>query len=459
MTFTIRTLVLAWALVSWALPVAAGTPATIQPSVWAAKPDVAAFDKSVDEHLAAARASTQTLVAVHGPRTVENTLQPFDDALRELHSAGYLSSLMESVHPDSTFRDHATAALGKVSSAQSDISLNPAVYHALAAVDAKGADAATQYYLKRQLLEFRLAGVDKDAKTRAELKKLQDAQTEQVSAYDRNIADDVRHISVAPGDLTGLPPDFIASHAPGTDGKISISTAYPDAGPVFTYAQSAEVRRNLRTQFDNRGYPKNLAVLRDMLKTRERIAQLLGYPNWADYNAADKMIGHGASIGAFIEATHAATRAPAEREFQMLLAEKRKDDPSATGLGIDETALYSERVRRAAYDFDSQSVRPYFPYERVKQGILDTAATLFHVSFEREPAAPAWDPSVEIWLVRDQGQVIGRIYLDMHPREGKFSHAAMYEVRDGARGRQLPEAALVCNLPSPTATDPGLMTV
>jgi thimet oligopeptidase len=171
------------------------------------------------------------------------------------------------------------------------------------------------------------------------------------------------------------------------------------------------------------------------------------------------MIGRGAGIGAFIEATHAATQIPAERELQMLLTEKRKDDPSATGLGVHETAFYSERVRRAAYDFDSQSVRPYFPYDRVKQGILDTAATLFHVTFEREPAAPAWDPSVETWLVRDQGQAIGRIYLDMHPREGKFSHAAMYEVRDGARGRQLPEAALVCNLPSPTATDPGLMTI
>ena len=158
-----------------------------------------------------------------------------------------------------------------------------------------------------------------------------------------------------------------------------------------------------------------------MMTTRERIAKLLGFAHWADYFAADQMIGNGTGIGSFIAALDAAARAPAEREFQMLLAEKRKADPEATGLSVDETSYYSELLRRAAYDFDSQSVRPYFPYERVKQGIIDTAAALFHVNIEREANVPVWDPSVESWLVREQGRVIGRIYLDMHPREGKFS--------------------------------------
>src|SRR5581483_6376007 len=86
-----------------------------------------------------------------------------------------------------------------------------------------------------------------------------------------------------------------------------------------------------------------------------------------------------------------------------------------------------------------------------------TAAKLFQVSFKQEPGVPAWDPSVETWDLIDKGNVIGRFYLDMHPRPGKYSHAEMAPVLDGIKRQQLPEAALVCNFPVPTASDPGLM--
>lgn len=193
------------------------------------------------------------------------------------------------------------------------------------------------------------------------------------------------------------------------------------------------------------------------METRYQIATLLGYASWADYNAADKMIASGAKIGEFIGQIDRAARPMADKEFAMLLDEKKKTDPSATAINDYEASYLSELVRRAKYDFDSQSVRPYFPYARVRQGVLDTASRLFHVSFRREADAPAWDPAVETWDVLDGGKAIGRIYLDMHPRKGKYSHDEMAPVLDGIRGRQLPEAILVCNFPQPTATDPGLM--
>src|SRR6202035_2801481 len=137
------------------------------------------------------------------------------------------------------------------------------------------------------------------------------------------------------------------------------------------------------------------------------------------------------------------------REFEMLLAEKQNTDPSAKEIWDYERSYLSELVRRSKYDFDSQSVRPYFPFTQVKQGILDAAAELFHVSFQQEPNVPAWDPSVETWIVIDNGKPIGRFYLDMHPRPGKYSHAEMVPVLDWhprqttARGHprlQLPRA-------------------
>ena len=428
-----------------------------QPTIWASKPDVSAFEKIENDRLAAGQRAIDTLISAKGPRTVENTLVPFDEAIRQNNSAGYFAGLMEQVHPDATFRDHATAMLTKVSAAQTAIALNHDVYNALAALDLSKVDAATRYYVQRQLLEFRLAGVDKDEATRARLKKLNDQATEEQSMFDRNISDGKKTIEADPSELDGLPQDYIDRHKPGTDGKIHITTDYPDALPVFNFAKSDALRLRLNIAFLTRAYPKNQEVLISLMKTRYEIAALLEYSSWADYNAADKMMAKGHNIADFIQQIKDAAGPLAEREFEMLLAEKRKTNPAAKEISDHERSYLSELVRRTTYDFDSQSVRPYFPFTKVKQGILDTAAELFHVSFRQEPNVPAWDPAVETWIVIDSGKPIGRFYFDMHPRPGKFSHAEMAPVLDGIRGKQLPEAILVCNFPVPTAADPGLM--
>jgi thimet oligopeptidase len=428
-----------------------------QPTIWAAQPDVSAFEKIENDRLAAGERAIATLLAVTGPRTIENTLVPFDEAVHQNNSAGYFAGLMEQVHPDATFRDHATAMLTKVSAAQTAIALNHDVYNALAALDLSKADATTKYYVQHQLLEFRLAGVDKDDATRARLKKLNDQATEQQSMFDRNISDGQKVVEADPSELDGLPQDYIDRHKPGADGKVRITTDYPDAYPVFTFAKSDSLRRRVSLAFNTRAYPKNQEVLTNLMKTRYEIATLLGFSSWADYNAADKMIAKGHNIADFIQQVNDASRALAQREFEMLLAEKQKTTPGAKEIWSYEGAYLSELVRRTKYDFDSQSVRPYFPFTEVKQGILDTAADLFHVSFQQEPNVPSWDPAVETWIVIDSGKPVGRFYLDMHPRPGKFSHAEMAPVLDGIRGKQLPEAILVCNFPVPTATDAGLM--
>jgi thimet oligopeptidase len=428
-----------------------------QPPLWSAKLDVAAFERLENDRLAAAQRAIDQIIAAKGSRAIENTLAPYDEAIRQLNAAAYFATLMQQVHPDAGFRDHATAMTTKVSSAQAGLSLNRDIYHALASLDVSKTDSATRYYVQRQLLEFRLAGVDKDDATRAKLKRLQSQLTEDQSMFERNISDDLKNIEVDTSELDGMPQDYIDNHKPGTNGKIRITTNYPDLFPVLNFAKSDKVRRSLWEAFFSRAYPKNRDVLTDMMQKRYEIATLIGYSSWADYNAADKMIENGANISKFIDQLDSATRPIAEREFAMLLREKRKANPEAAEIASYETARYSELVRRSQYDFDSQSVRPYLPYSQVKKGIMDTAATLFHVSFRQEQNVPGWDPFVETWDVNEDGKALGRFYLDMHPRKGKYSHNQMAPVLDGIRGKQLPEAILVCNFPEFTATDPGLM--
>ncbi len=429
-----------------------------QPAVWAGKPDIAAFNKMESDRMAAAQRSIDEIVAVKGTRTIDNTLAPYDDAVRQLNTAVYFSTLMQQVNPDAAYRDAATTMTTKVSSAQSALSLNRDVYNALTGLDVSKADPATRYYVQRQLLEFRLAGVDKDDATRKKLNQLNDRLTDDQSMFDRNISDDQRSVEVQDAsELEGLPKDFVDKQKRGADGKIQIPADEPNTFPVLELAKSDALRRRIWEAWNTRAYPKNRAVLLDMMQARYEIANIIGYKSWADYNAADKMIGKGSNIAKFVADLDAAARPIAQREYTMLLAEKRKADPGATDIMGYQYWYLQELVRRSQYDFDSQTVRPYFPFNQVKRGIMDTAASLFHITFRQEQNVPAWDPTVETWDVLDNGKVIGRFYLDMFPREGKYSHQQMSPILDGVRGKQLPEAILVCNFLPPSATDPGLM--
>ncbi len=429
-----------------------------QPSVWASKPDIAAFTKMESERLAAAQRSIDEIVAVKGAHTVDNTLAPYDEAVRQLNTAVYFSTLMQQVNPDAAYRDAATVMTTKVSSAQSALSLNRDVYQALGSMDVSKADSATRYYVQRQLLEFRLAGVDKDDATRKKLNQLNDRLTDDQSKFDRNISDDQRTVEVKDAsELEGLPKDFVDKQKRTPEGKILIPADEPNTFPVLELAKSDALRRRIWEAWNTRAYPKNREVLLDMMGARYEIANIIGYPSWADYNAADKMIGKGSNIAKFVADLDAAARPIAQREYTMLLAEKQKTDPGATDILGYQYSYLEEMLRRSQYKFDSQSVRPYFPFNQVKRGIMDTAASLFHISFRQEQNVPAWDPSVETWDVIESGKVIGRFYLDMFPRAGKYSHQQMSPILDGVRGKQLPEAILVCNFLPPSATDAGLM--
>jgi Zn-dependent oligopeptidase len=118
---TVRAVFLcAWiASTAWAQPAS-----TSQAPLWSAKPDVTAFEKIENDHLSAAERAVERLVAAKGARTIENTVVPFDEAIQQINSANYFATLMQQVHPDAAFRDHATEMTRKASAAQTALSLH-----------------------------------------------------------------------------------------------------------------------------------------------------------------------------------------------------------------------------------------------------------------------------------------------------------------------------------------------
>jgi thimet oligopeptidase len=227
--------------------------------------------------------------------------------------------------------------------------------------------------------------------------------------------------------------------------------------PVMTFAADPELRLRMFLAYNTRAYPDNRPLLLQLLALRQQVATILGFASWADLATANQMMGSAANLKKFIAELELASREGAQKEYEMVLAFARKQQPGLANLKSSDRAYWYEQFRREAFDFDSQSVRPYFPYEAVQTGILETAARLFHVSFQRNPDTPVWHPHVTAWDVHDRGQLIGRFYLDMHPREGKDKWFSAAPLIPGIAGRQLPEVALICNFPGGRPDDPGLM--
>jgi thimet oligopeptidase len=425
--------------------------------------DESSLEKWVASALERHEKAIHELLTVKGQRSIENTLRLYDNAIAELGSAGSQTALLDSVHPEKKIRDKAQALTQKIAEAGTMLALNQGVYSALNAMDLSGADDATRHYVERTLLQYRLAGVDKDEATRTKIKELHDKTTLLSLTFGRNVQENVNRVHLGDkSELEGLPEDFINAHPPDEHGLITLTTDYPDYMPVMTFAKNAQLRLKMFLAYNTRAYPANEGILRDLLKTRRQIANILGFETWADLATADQMMASASNMKAFLEDLDKATKPGAEREYATVREFARQENPVIVSIDADSRAYWYEQYRRAAYDFDSQSVRPYFPYGPVEKGVLETAEKLFQVSFRPAKDADVWHESISAWDVYDgldraSGEHIGRFYLDMHPREGKDKWFSAHPLIPGIAGKQIPEAALICNFPEAKEGNPGLM--
>jgi thimet oligopeptidase len=430
-------------------PAAGSTPPAGDP--------VAQFTAECRAGLDAARAMLPAITGVTGARTIENTLEPYNELYRRLDTSAGMAGLLREVHPDEKLREAAAECEQEVRSFDTQLKLDRGLYQAFAALDTTAFDPATRRLVEHTLRDFRRAGTDKDDATRARLEQLDKEMTEIGQEFDRNIADDVRHVAVGPDRLGGLPADYVAAHPAGADGKIKISTDNPDYVPVLTYADDDALRRELYVARKARGAGKNDALLRELLVRRHEKARLLGYANYADYITEDKMIKSGKAAAEFIERVTRASDKRARRDYADLLKRKRRDDKKAERVEDWQKLYYDNKIKAEDYGLDAQEVREYFDYEAVEAGLLAITAEIYGIEYRPVTDPRTWHEDVKVFDVLRDGKEMGRIFLDMHPREGKYKHMAQFSLKSGVAGKQLPEGALVCNFPDPRTAKPALM--
>ncbi len=407
----------------------------------------------------------ERLAAMPVPRRAAEALALHDGAFGLLGGAASCASLARSVHPDPALRAVAEACEQEVDALSTALSLDPRLFAVLAALDVSGEEGATRFLHQRTLRELRRSGVDRDEPTREWVRALRGELVRVGQEFSRNIRDDTRRIAVEPARLAGLPDDFVRAHPPGADGLVSLTTDNVDYLPVVTYAEDGALREELWRLYRQRGHPANEPVLARLLALRHELARLLGYPSWAAYATEDKMVESDGAVAALVDRVTALSTARTLHDLAELVDVARSSSAAPAGessVPAWDVPWLQERVRATRYGVDAREARPYFEYGRVKEGVLALVARLLGVRFERLSGAVAWHPEVEVYEVRDASgagapdRLLGIVYLDMHPREGKYKHYAQFTLVSGVAGKQLPEGVLVCNFPRPGAT-PALL--
>ncbi|ORY64833.1 peptidase family M3 [Pseudomassariella vexata] len=304
-------------------------------------------------------------------------------------------------------------------------------------------------------------------------------------AFQKNLNEENQGLWFTEEELDGVPKDLLAGLEKGTgenEGKIKMSFKYPDLFPTLKFAKNSETRKKVFISNENK-IPANVALFKEAIVLRDEAARMLGYPNHAALRIEDKMAKTPETVNSFLEGLKGKLLAGGDAEKNHLLELKKKDE-AARGLESDgnyylwDHRFYDRMMVEQEYNIDETKIAEYFPLTSTVEGMLKIFEEIFGLAFiklgqeERGRLSPtgkaddiSWHEDVIIFSVWDDSSegdgFVGYLYLDLHPRQGKYGHAANFNLspgflkKDGSR--RYPATALVCNFSKPTPTKPSLL--
>ncbi|MGC9951364.1 MAG: M3 family metallopeptidase [Bryobacteraceae bacterium] len=432
---------------------------------------------AVAELLRDARGRIDALAADPAPRTFDNTLMALDAIAEPLDEAMAVVRHLESVATYPELREVYNAVQPEVSAFYSGIPLHAGLWQAIRSYSATGearALAGTRLrFLTKTIDTFRRHGADLDADGKARLEAIDIELATVTTKFSQNVLDSTNAFELVIADeagLAGLPPSAVdaaraSAMQKGIDGW-RFTLQAPSYTPVMMYLDDAAVRQKMYRAYAVRasqGEHDNRGLLSRILELRQAKAELLGFRNFADFVLHDRMAHTGARALEFLKDLKGKTEAQFARENRDLLEFRRGLEGSdALALQPWDVSYYAEKQRAALYDFDEEELRPYFPLERVVDGLFETVHRLYGIRVGEEPGVPVWDPRTRYYAVHDRdGAFIGGFYADWYPRENKRGGAWMdalitgYPMPNGFK----PHLGLICgNLTPPLADRPALLT-
>jgi len=435
---------------------------------------------AIEQILAQNRQALEALAAQGEHATWDSFVGPLEAVHERLDKAWAPVGHLHAVADNEELRAAYNACLPQISAYYSAAGHHEGLYRAYRAVreraDFEHLPQAKRKAVDNALRLFHLSGVDLSLSDKARFKEWVQAQNQLSTQFGEHVQDATHswHKLITDiAQLDGVPESTLAllRHQAQREGQEGwqITLDAPSYIPLMAYAHNRALRQELYTAYftrasdqgPNAGQWDNRPLMDKLLSLRQQQAELLGYANYAELSLADKMAQSPVQVIAFLRDLVAKAKPFAQREWEQLsqfAAEQGLEGP----LQLWDVPYYSDQLRLARYAFNQETLRPYFPLNRVLQGLFDLLQRLFRLRIEESTGVEVWHPDARFFTLYDeQGQVRGMLFMDLFARKHKRGGAWMDESarrKRTADGVQVPVAYVNCNFPQPVNGTPSLLT-
>ncbi|WP_420612492.1 M3 family metallopeptidase [Candidatus Spongiisocius sp.] len=421
---------------------------------------------AVEAVIARGEGLIEEILSVRGSRTFANTLRPFEEVARLGALAYGRGPFLGQVAADETVRTAAREGEERLEKWALDLISRRDLYRAIR--DYAGTDDAAALAgeparaLDHALRDFRMAGHELSEEGRSRVRELLTRLVSCQVAFSAALAEYEDHLDVSEADLEGMPHSYVARLAPGeSEGSYRITMAYPDVIPFMENSPRRDLRQALALKFGNRAREENTPLLEEALAIRARLAATFGARSWAHHSMVKKMARRPEAVTSFYGSildrlTEAGLR---ERAAMERLLEARDDVLPVQPW--DRAYCHTEQMKQE-YGVDRLEVAAYFPLDQVVAGMFEITQRVFGLTYQQVDA-PVWHEEVLAYRITDtaSGELVAHFYMDLHPRDGKFGHAAAFPLAPGGMdiegGCHRPVSAMVANLTRPTPDTPSLL--
>lgn len=409
----------------------------------------------------------------------ENIIEPLEELERKFNDAWSPVGHMNAVVNSPELREAYEKSLPLISEYSTKIGQNKKLYEVYKSLsesaEFESFPQSRKKIISDALRDFKLSGIalpQEKQKRYGELKKRLSELSSKFSnnvldatmAWTKNITDE--------NEIKGLPENAKAGAKQAAEAKKLkgwlFTLDYPSFGPVMTYCENREFRKEIYEAFTTRASNKgpnagefdNSEIMEEILKLRAELAELLDFNNYAELSIATKMANTTDEVLGFLNDLADRTLNQGKEEIQEIKEFAEKE------LGISDiqswdTGFAAEKLRQQKYDFSQEELRPYFGADRVVSGMFEVVEKLYGISFEKIEDVDTWHPEVRFYKVLRDGKHIASFYLDLFAREHKRGGAWMDVCRSRISNSsriQLPVAYLVCNFTAPVGDKPALIT-
>jgi Zn-dependent oligopeptidase len=432
------------------------TPAAVDA---AAKEAIAKANKALDQ------IGTQDL----SKATFNSTMVALDDLTYQAGNATNEAVIVKETNTDPKMRAAAEDAIKMFQDWAVGINYREDVYKALKAFadthpKLSGED---KKLFEETMRDYRRAGLELPPAKRKEVEELRKQLSKLGTDFDSNIVNARAPLVFTKAELDGVPESFLASPGikTGDDAYTVLANVTWQYVTAEENAKNEATRKKLYVARSSLAKDTNISVLNQMLALRNKIALLLGYKSWDDYQTEIKLAKTGAGAKSYIDNLISGIQPKFAAEVSELQKMKAADTHNPEAV-VDwwDWRYYTNQLKKQKYAVDTEALRVYFPFQKVLHGMFNIYQSIFGLKFEQIAAPYKWVNDLQLYVVTDAatGEPLGMFYLDMFPREGKFNHFAEFEIIGGKQlstGKyQRPTVALLCNFPPPSADKPSLMT-